>query len=151
VHSALASQAIIDQLMALLSKDSEEVNLQVKRLHAMLDVATMMDRTLNPGARRRGQDPDHRQSPSGDSANSLSCSLDERAQGQGAGDTQDIIHSRDAHDRIENCHRDRERAECEPVMRGTMISMAPTMTSPPNVVLRPEDIMTEESRISIEI
>jgi hypothetical protein len=52
VHNALASQAIIDQLMALLSKDSEVVNLQVKWLHAMLDVATMMDPTLNPGARR---------------------------------------------------------------------------------------------------
>jgi hypothetical protein len=37
------------------------------------------------------------------------------------------------------------------VMRGTMISMAPTMTSPPDVILRPEDIMKEESRLSVGI
>jgi hypothetical protein len=77
----------------------------------MLNVATMTDSALNPGARRRGQDPDHRQSPHGDSARSLSCSLDERGQGQGVGDARDIIHSRDAGDRIENHRRDREHAE----------------------------------------
>jgi hypothetical protein len=37
------------------------------------------------------------------------------------------------------------------IMRGTMISMAPTMTSPPDVVLRLEDVMKDESRLSIEI
>jgi hypothetical protein len=53
-HNALASRAILDQLMPLLPKDSEEVNLQVKRLHAMLDTATMTDPALNRGAGRRG-------------------------------------------------------------------------------------------------
>jgi hypothetical protein len=42
-------------------------------------------------------------------------------------------------------------ASASAVMRGTMISMAPTMTRPPDVVLRLEDIMMEKSRISVEI
>jgi hypothetical protein len=41
--------------------DSKEVNLQVKRLQAMLDATTMMDPTLNLGGGGRwGQDLDHR-------------------------------------------------------------------------------------------
>jgi hypothetical protein len=50
---------IIEQLTPLLPKDSEEVNMQVKHLQAMLDVATMVDLTLDHGDRRQGQDPDH--------------------------------------------------------------------------------------------
>jgi hypothetical protein len=46
--NALASQAIIDKLTPLLPKDSKEVNLLVTQLHAMLDVATMMDPVPNP-------------------------------------------------------------------------------------------------------
>jgi hypothetical protein len=53
-HNALASWAIVDKLTPLLPKESEEVNLQVKRLHAMLDATMMMDTTLNLGVRRRG-------------------------------------------------------------------------------------------------
>jgi hypothetical protein len=34
------------------------------------------------------------------------------------------------------------------VMRGTMISMVPTMTNLPNVILRLEAIMQEESSLS---
>jgi hypothetical protein len=40
-HNALASQVIVDQLTPFLPKDNEEVNLQVKQLHTMLDTATM--------------------------------------------------------------------------------------------------------------
>jgi hypothetical protein len=52
VHNALASRVIVDQLMPLLPKDREEVNLQVKRLHTMLDATTMMDPALNPSVGR---------------------------------------------------------------------------------------------------
>jgi hypothetical protein len=51
-HNTLASQAIINKLMPLLPKDSEEVNLQVRQLHAMVEATTMMDPTLNPGVGR---------------------------------------------------------------------------------------------------
>jgi hypothetical protein len=112
-HNALATWAIIDQLTSLLPKDSEEVNLQVKWLHAMLDAATMMDPALNPEVGRRGQDPAHLQSPRGDSAISFSHSPDERGQGHGTGDAQDIIHSRDARNRIKNRHRDNDHAARE--------------------------------------
>jgi hypothetical protein len=43
---------IIDQLTPLLPKDNVEVNAQVKRLQAMLDVATMVDPTLDRVDRR---------------------------------------------------------------------------------------------------
>jgi hypothetical protein len=42
----------VDQLTPLLPKDSEEVNLQVKRLHAMLDATIMTDLALNPRVER---------------------------------------------------------------------------------------------------
>jgi hypothetical protein len=67
---------ILDQLTPLLPKDSEEVNAQVKRLHAMLDVTTMTDLTLDQGDKRQDQDPDHRQSPHGNSTSSLSQTPD---------------------------------------------------------------------------
>jgi hypothetical protein len=51
-HNALAPRMIVDQLMPLPPKDSEEINTQVKRLHAMLDAATMTDPTLDHGDRR---------------------------------------------------------------------------------------------------
>jgi hypothetical protein len=50
--NALASRAIVDNLMPLLPKDSEKVNLQVKQLHAILDATTMTDPALNLGAGR---------------------------------------------------------------------------------------------------
>jgi hypothetical protein len=43
VQIALFSRVIIDQLTPMLPKVSEEVNAQVKSLHAMLDAATMTD------------------------------------------------------------------------------------------------------------
>jgi hypothetical protein len=59
-HNALVSRVIVNQLMPLLHKDSEEVKALVKRLHAMLDAATMTDPAFHQGGGRRGQDPDHR-------------------------------------------------------------------------------------------
>jgi hypothetical protein len=50
-HNALASTVIIDQLNPLLPKDSEEVNAQVRCLHAILDAATMTDLALDHGDR----------------------------------------------------------------------------------------------------
>jgi hypothetical protein len=51
-HNALASKVIIDQLTPLLPMDSEEVSVQVKHLHAILDAATMTDPTLHQGGGR---------------------------------------------------------------------------------------------------
>jgi hypothetical protein len=59
-HNTLASRVINDQLTPLLPKDSEEVNVQVKLLQAMLDAATMVDPTLDCRDRGWGQNPDHR-------------------------------------------------------------------------------------------
>jgi hypothetical protein len=73
-HNALASRVIVDQLTPLLPMESEEISLQVKWLHAMLDAAIMMDPALNRGGGRRGQDLNHRQSPHGDSASIVSTS-----------------------------------------------------------------------------
>jgi hypothetical protein len=50
-HNALASRVIVDQLNPLLPKDSEEVNAQVRCLHAILDATTMMDLALDHGDR----------------------------------------------------------------------------------------------------
>jgi hypothetical protein len=42
-HNALASRMLVNQINLHLSKDNEEVNAHVKRLYAMLDVATVTD------------------------------------------------------------------------------------------------------------
>jgi hypothetical protein len=96
-HNALASRAIFDKLTPLLPKDSEEVNLKIRQLHAMLDTTMMTDLTLNPGGERQGQDPDHHQNPHGDSASSVSTSRLEHGQGQGKGDLWDVLRTKDAH------------------------------------------------------
>jgi hypothetical protein len=46
-HNAMASHAIVDKLTPLLPMDNEEVALQVKQLHMMIEAATMTDPTLN--------------------------------------------------------------------------------------------------------
>jgi hypothetical protein len=43
----MASHAIVDKLTPLLPMDNEEVALQVKQLHMMIEAATMTDPTLN--------------------------------------------------------------------------------------------------------
>jgi hypothetical protein len=92
-HNALALRMIIDQLTPLLPTDSEEVNVQVKHLQAMLDAAIMVDPTLDRGDRGWGQDPDHRQSPRGHSANNITP-LEERGQDRDNRDLRDVIHNR---------------------------------------------------------
>jgi hypothetical protein len=52
-HNALVSRVIVDQLTPLLPKDSEEVNTQVKRLHAMLDATIMTDLDIHQGGEVR--------------------------------------------------------------------------------------------------
>jgi hypothetical protein len=100
-YNALASRVIVNQLTRLLPKDSEEINAQVRHLHAKLDAATLTYLTLHRGDERRGQDPDHCRSPHGDSTSSI-WPLGECGQGQGEEDLWDVIRNRDAHDMIKN-------------------------------------------------
>jgi hypothetical protein len=104
-HNALASMMIIDQLMPLLPKDGEEINTQVKRLHAILDMATMVDPTLDHGDRRRGQESDHRRSLHRDSASSISPP-GEHGRDRDEGNLCNVICNRDAHNQIENWHQE---------------------------------------------
>jgi hypothetical protein len=62
-----------------LLKDNEEVNTHMKRLQAMLDVATMVDPTLDRDDEERGHELDHQQSPRRGSTSSLTPS-EERGQ-----------------------------------------------------------------------
>jgi hypothetical protein len=71
---------LIDQLTSHLPKDNKEVNAQVKRLQAMLDAATVVDPVLDRDDKAWGHEPDHRQSPHGDSASSLTT-LEEHSRG----------------------------------------------------------------------
>jgi hypothetical protein len=97
----------------MLPKDSKEVNLQVKRLQAMHDTTTMTFTALNPGVGRRGQDPNHCQSSSGDSANRVSTSVLGQDQGQDEEDLWDILCTKDARGQIMNHRQDRDRIERE--------------------------------------
>jgi hypothetical protein len=62
---------LIYQLTPHLPKDKEEVNAQVKHLQAMLNAAVVVDPVTDHGGDVRNQDPNHRRSPHGDSANIL--------------------------------------------------------------------------------
>jgi hypothetical protein len=46
-HNDVTSRAIVDKLTPLLSKHSEEVALQIKQLHTLLEASTMTDPMLN--------------------------------------------------------------------------------------------------------
>jgi hypothetical protein len=59
VHNALASRMLIYQLTPHLPKDNEEVSVHMKRLQAMLDIATVVDPTLDRDDEARGHKPDH--------------------------------------------------------------------------------------------
>jgi hypothetical protein len=50
---------LIDQLTPHLPKDNEEVNAHVKRLHVMLDAATVVDLVLDRDDGVRGYESDH--------------------------------------------------------------------------------------------
>jgi hypothetical protein len=58
-HNALASRMLINQLTPHLPKDNEEVNAPVKRLHAMLDAATVVDLVLDRDDGVQGYESDH--------------------------------------------------------------------------------------------
>jgi hypothetical protein len=62
---------LIDQLTPHLPKDNEEVNAHVKGLHVMLDVATVVDPAHDRDDEAQGHEPNHHQSPHGDSKSSL--------------------------------------------------------------------------------
>jgi hypothetical protein len=50
---------LIDQLKPHLPKDNEEVNAHVKRLHVMLDIATVVDPVLDRDGQVWGHELDH--------------------------------------------------------------------------------------------
>jgi hypothetical protein len=90
----------IDNLTPLVPKDIEEVNAWVKRLQAMLDMATVVNPGLDHMDRRWGQDPDHHQSPREDSAGSITPPI-VHGRDRDEGDLCDVIGNREAHDHIE--------------------------------------------------
>jgi hypothetical protein len=55
----MASRMLIGQLTPYLPKDNEEVNVHVKSLQAMLDVATMVDPILDHDGEVRCHELDH--------------------------------------------------------------------------------------------
>jgi hypothetical protein len=76
-QNTLASRMLINQLTPHLLKDNKEVNAHVKRLQPMLDVAIVVDPTLDREDEAQSHELDHRQSPHGDSTRSLTP-LEER-------------------------------------------------------------------------
>jgi hypothetical protein len=105
---------LIDQLTPHLPKDNEEVNAHVRRLQKMLNVATVVDPALDRDDEARGHELDHRQSPRGDSACSLTPPEEHgRRRDRDDRDFHDVIHNSDAHDRIKNWRQERERLEQE--------------------------------------
>jgi hypothetical protein len=79
-----------------------------------LDAATVADPVHDREDGDRGHELDYQQSPSGDSASSITP-LGERSWGHGWDnyDLQNMIHDRDAHGRIENQRREQEHMEQE--------------------------------------
>jgi hypothetical protein len=80
----------------------------------MLDIATVVDPTLNHDDEARDHKPDHQQSLHGDSASSLTP-LEEcgRSRDQDDRDFHDNLHDRDASDRIENRCQEHDHLEQE--------------------------------------
>jgi hypothetical protein len=139
-HNALASRVIIDQLTPLLPKDSKEINAQVKLLHAMLDAATMTDLTHHRRDRRWGEDPDHRQSPRGDSvaAYHLPVSM-ARVRMKRTYGTSSATEMHATGSKI--VAKNEIALSTNVVKRGTIIIMALTTTSQTGVILRLKDTM----------
>jgi hypothetical protein len=80
----------------------------------MLDVATMVYPALNREDEAQGHDHDHRQSPHGDSASSLTPPKEcGRRRDQDDRDLCDVLRGRDAHGRIENQRHEHEHLEQE--------------------------------------
>jgi hypothetical protein len=76
----------------------------------MLDAATVADTVCEQENRDRGYNDDHRESPRGDSGNSITP-LEEHGQrcNKDSCDLRDVIRGRDARGRIENRRQNRER------------------------------------------
>jgi hypothetical protein len=91
----------------------------------------------------RGHNNDHRQSPHGDSASSITPP---EGHGEDNRGLHDIIHGRDAHGRI----KIGSKIECvmnwNNAVRGTEITLAPTMTSLTSSIPLKEDTFQEASR-----
>jgi hypothetical protein len=80
----------------------------------MLDIATIADLICDQEDKDRGHDDDHRESPHGDSASSITPLKEcDRGRNRDNRDLHDIIRSRDAPGRIESQHRNRECEEQE--------------------------------------
>jgi hypothetical protein len=62
---------LIDQTTLHLPKDNEEINAHVKRLHTILDTATIVDPALDCDNEAQVHEHDHQQSPHGDLASGL--------------------------------------------------------------------------------
>jgi hypothetical protein len=129
----------------LLLKDNEEVNLQVKRLHAMLDATTMMDPALNPGVGRGGQDPDHCQSLLGTRPIAYQPLGWSKAMVRVEKTFGTFFVPRMLMTRSKIVGKREIVPIMSTTMRGTMISMAPTTTSQSVIGLRLEATMQEGS------
>jgi hypothetical protein len=80
----------------------------------MLDATTVVDLAHDHEEGDRSHEFDHRQSPHGDSASSITEPEEhDRGCGQDNHDLRGVILSRDAHSQIENRRRERERMEQE--------------------------------------
>jgi hypothetical protein len=77
--------------------------MHIKRLQAMLDIATVADPVYYQEDRDRGHDDDHQESHHGDSASSITPP-EEHDQGcnRDNHDLRDVICGRDARDQVEN-------------------------------------------------
>jgi hypothetical protein len=105
---------LVDQITPRLLEDNEEINAHVKHLQSMLDTATVVDPALDRDDEARGHKNDHRQSPCGDLASSLTPPKEcGQRRGRDDQDLCDVIRGRDAHGRIENRHQERERIKQE--------------------------------------
>jgi hypothetical protein len=121
---------LINQITPHLPKDNEEVNAHVKCLQVMLDAATVADPFHDKEDEDRGHEDDHRHSPCGDSASSITPP-EERGRGHDRDnyELRDVICGRDACGRIENRCRHQEGDDQEQRDERTMTIMAPTMTN----------------------
>jgi hypothetical protein len=95
-HNAMASRAIVEQLMPLLPKYIEEAMGKVMHLYALLEAATLMDPAFVNEAEKQGQGTSchqrcHSQSMRNDVVNSSSSSREWRDQDPNERDLCNII------------------------------------------------------------
>jgi hypothetical protein len=149
-HNALASRFIVDQLMPLLPEDSEDINLQVKWLHAMLNGSTTMtDPTLNLGVDRRA--PTIAKACMGTQLEAYQPPGWSTARVRAMKTFGTFFEPRMHVARSRTSTKTEIMSSASAAMIGTMICMTPTMTSMPDVVLRLEARTREESSHSVTI